>query len=102
MSNIDKVKIGSRLPKTMFLNERVVNLFLIIEGQSLSEASKMVGINYLQSRRYLFYWEYLTLVNIRRMKKSFNIIHTAKGKRVHDALIASKTVLQNLGVQFVG
>lgn len=95
-------EIGSVARNTMFLNVKVVNLFLTIEGHSLRQAAKMADFHYLQSRKYLFYWKDLDLVRMKKKDKSFEIKYTAKGKKVYDALLASKVILQNLGVQFVG
>ncbi|MCK4252633.1 hypothetical protein KAX97_14385 [candidate division WOR-3 bacterium] len=102
MSDVEIVGFGKSARINMFLNVRVVNLFLVIEGHSLRESARMVDFHYLQSHKYLFYWEELGLVRIKKVKKSFQVKYTAKGKRVSDTLLASKIVLQNLGVQFVG
>jgi len=96
------LELGKNAKHNMFLNEKVVNLFLVIEGQTLSEACKMANIHYIQGRRYLYYWKNLGLVNMRKPNKSFKIIYTSKGRKVSEALVVSKVILQNNGIQFIG
>jgi len=85
----------------MFLNEKVTNLFLVITGTNLKQACQLANINYIQGRKYLSYWREIGLVTIIKRTKVLKINYTAKGKRVEEVITASKTVLQNLGVQFI-
>jgi hypothetical protein len=92
----------TQFERIMFLNERVVSLFLVIGTYNVHQASLVVGFNYLQSRKYVKYWEELGLIRLNKKKgdKSYHINYTAKGQRIVDVLLAAKTVLQNQGIQF--
>lgn len=95
-------KVGGRAKQIMFLNEKISNLFLVIENANLSRTSDSVSVNYLQARGYVSYWGSLNLIKIDKRTGQYRITYTSKGRKIADVLIAAKTILQNSGVQFVG
>lgn len=97
-----KKKVGNRAKRIMFLNEKISNLFLVIENANLSRTSDSVSVNYLQARGYVSYWDGLKLIKINKSTGQYRITYTAKGRKVADVLIAAKTILQNSGIQFSG
>jgi len=95
-------KVGPRAKRIMFLNEKISNLFLVIENSNLSQTSDSVSVNYLQARGYVSYWGSLKLIKIVKRNRQYHITYTAKGRKIADVLIAAKTILQNTGTQFSG
>jgi molybdenum-dependent DNA-binding transcriptional regulator ModE len=96
------LKIGRRLSENMFLNEKLVDLYLNITLGPLNYVCKKVDINYSHAIEILNIWESMNLVVKNKAGYRYNIFYTAKGKTLFDYLSKLRTYLKRSNVQWQG
>jgi len=94
------MKIGPRLSRTMFCNEKIVDLYLAIQEGPLSYVSKKVDMNYSHALKLLRIWESFELIELNKAGMRYNIFYTYKGKRIADLLDKVKRALKKANVQW--
>jgi hypothetical protein len=94
------MRIKARFSEKMFLNEKIVDLYLAIRNGSLYWVCKEVNVTYAYAHRMLMIWEDLGLIYKRKTGIRYNILYTDKGQRVYDNLFKTKFVLKRGKVQW--
>lgn len=90
------------LKSRMFLNEKLVNLYLMLENESVNRSAYLCSISYSYAFRVYHIWIDMKLIMPRKSGKKWKTVYTTTGKRIFDVLTATRIVFQNTGVQFVG
>lgn len=96
------LKIGRRLSENMFLNEKLVDLYLSITLGPLNYICKKVDVNYSHAIQILNIWESMGLVVKNKAGYRYNIFYTAKGKTLCDYLGKLRIYLKRSNVQWQG
>lgn len=94
------IKVGERFRKNMFCNEKVVDLFLVLQRGPLLQTTKDVDVNYSYAIKLLKIWESMGLIILNKAGFRYNIFYTAKGKRLSDHLLRLRTYLKRSKIQW--
>lgn len=86
----------------MFLNEKLVNLYLMLENESINRSAYLCNMTYSHAFRLYHIWMDMKLIAPRKSGRKWKTSYTATGRRIFEVLTAARIVLQNTGVQFVG
>jgi DNA-binding MarR family transcriptional regulator len=84
----------------LFLNEKIVELYFMINISNLYECSMKIHMTYAHAHKVARNWEKMGLVIITKNRRILNMSYTPKGQRVLDMLLAARTILRNEGIQF--
>jgi hypothetical protein len=84
----------------LFLNEKLVSLYINLEKESLFQCSIIAGLTYSHAYNVTKIWEKLGLLYMNKSGRRYNIIFTAYGKRLQYYLCETVRVLQDGNVQF--
>jgi predicted transcriptional regulator len=94
------MRIKARFSEKMFLNEKIVDLYIEIRNGSLYWVCKQVGVNYAYAHKMVSIWENLGLIYKRKTSMKYNILYTDKGQRVYENLLKTKLVLKRGKIQW--
>jgi len=94
------IRTKQRLREIMFLNERLVDLFLIIRNGPLSWSAKECKLNYAYTLKLLEIWEGMGLVKKNKVGFRYNIIYTEKGEKLFDYLGAIRSYMKRCDIQW--
>ena len=94
------MKIGRRLARNMFLNEKLVDLYLNITSGPLNYVCNTLKLNYSHSIDLLNIWEDMGLLIKNKSGYRYNLFYTAKGKALCDYLIKMRLYLKRTGIQW--
>jgi predicted transcriptional regulator len=94
------LRIGDRLSKILFCNERTIDLYLTLNTGPLLQVTKRLAMNYSHALKLLALWESMGLVIKNKAGFRYNIFYTAKGTRLYDYLLKMKTYLRRSKIQW--
>jgi predicted transcriptional regulator len=94
------VKIGTRFSKNVFMNEKMVDLYLNITSGPLNYVCNKLGLSYSHSLKVIDIWESMELIVKNKAGYRYNIFYTAKGKTLSDGLSKIKTYLKRGKIQW--
>lgn len=95
------IKIGTRLREIMFLNERLVDLYLDLPRDSLREVSKNMGMSYTHALKMLKIWVSMGLVTDRKVGMKYNIFYTDKGLKIALELRRMRKIMKMSKIQWI-
>ena len=94
------VRIGSRLRKIMFCNEKLTDLYLYLPRAPLNHICKAVDLNYAYALKLLKIWEQTGLIVRNKAGYRYNIFYTSKGRRLADHLEKLRKYLKRTKIQW--
>jgi predicted transcriptional regulator len=94
------VKIGRRLSKNMFLNEKLVDLYLNITSGPLNYVCTKLDLNYSHALEILNIWESMGLIVKNKSGYRYNLFYTSKGKSLVEYLSRVRIYLKRTGIQW--
>jgi predicted transcriptional regulator len=94
------IRVGKRLSRIMFCNEKLVDLFLLIPRAPLHRICKTININYSHALKILNIWASLDLLVKNKAGNRYNIFYTPKGKRISEELEVLKKLLRRNKIQW--
>jgi len=96
------VKVGRRLATNIFLNEKLIDLYLSITSGPLNYVCKIKKLNYSHAISILNIWESMGLVVKNKSGYRYNIFYTQKGRVLADSLGKMKVYMKRNKLQWVG
>jgi molybdenum-dependent DNA-binding transcriptional regulator ModE len=94
------IRIGQKMEKSIFVNEKVIELFLIITRGPLNQLCKTVDMSYAHGFKMMNIWESMGLIEKNKAGYRYNIFYTLRGQRLADEFKVVKGILKRYGVQF--
>jgi hypothetical protein len=96
------MRIGARLSKIMFCNEKLVDLFLLIPRAPLLRVSNRVDLTYSHAWKMMKLWDSMGLIVMNKAGYRYNIFYTERGKRLAEQLTNLRRYLKRAKIQFDG
>lgn len=84
----------------MFVNEKLVNLYVILEDGSLSECAQIAHVTYAHAHKIVKLWSRLGLLYLNKSGRRYNVIYSVYGKRIQMLLEELSGVLKEGDIQF--
>jgi predicted transcriptional regulator len=94
------MRVGNRLSKIMFCNEKIVNLYLLVSQGPLLQITRSIDLNYSHALKLLKIWESMGLIIRNKAGFRYNIFYTGKGRRLSDNLLRMKIYLRRSKIQW--
>ena len=89
-----------KLEDIMFINTRLIALYLDIEKYSLHQASNKLGMTYAYANKVLKIWAKKGLVYMNKSGRRYDIVFTPRGKRLAIAFTEMRKILKEEGIQY--
>jgi predicted transcriptional regulator len=89
------------MSNNMFLNQKLVDLYLDITTGPLNYVCNNLDINYSHAIGVLNMWEAMGLIIKNKSGYRYNIFYTYKGQRLADFLTKTRVFLKRNSIQWV-
>jgi len=96
------VRVGNKLAISMFLNEKLTDLYLSITSGPLNYVCGKLDMNYSHAINLINIWESMGLIIKNKSGYRYNMFYTPRGKTLFDYLTKLKAYLKRSNVQWVG
>jgi len=94
------MRVGKRLGKIMFCNERNIDLYLNLRYGSLLQVCKELDVNYSHALNLLKIWGSMGLIERNKAGFGYNVFYTLKGRGLLDQLKRMKVYMKKANIQW--
>jgi hypothetical protein len=94
------LRMGRRLEGIMFMNTRVVDLYLGITTGPLNRVCNLTKFNYSHALHLINMWDSMGLIKLNKSGFRYNIFYTSRGSLLADNLRVMKKYLMRAKIQW--